>query len=174
MLFKQPSFRKLFEKEASKICVTIGAYYAAFGAMAFLMIFMQKQMTPNGANGDDAFYAMMALLHHVWTIHMPLLIILGLLYVAFGLMFNKIKANKYNINLVLSLLSLALSVSYGIGSWDFIKSLSEEGPEFFKYVSYAFAAFGFVMVFIFMTVPQYIIGKKIKKMDSETSTDNAE
>jgi hypothetical protein len=96
---------------------------------------------------------------------MPYLIALGLGYLAFGLFFNKIETKKFQLNLLLSILCLIWVVSYAISCIKYMEVFFNEVPidvKAFKFIGYVFAGFGFVAVFALLTVPQYIIGKRIK------------
>jgi hypothetical protein len=41
-MIKSFSFRDLFKKDVKIICLSIGGFYAAFGALALLMVKMQN------------------------------------------------------------------------------------------------------------------------------------
>jgi len=123
-----------------------------------------------GTQPDESFTKLMTTLHDIWGIYMPLMILLGLIYVGFGLMFNKIRTKKFKINQLISFLSLGWVVGYTISSFEFIKLFSATTPQdfaFFGYISYVFAGIGFLVVFGMFTVPQYLIGKKIKNLETE-------
>jgi len=167
----QSKLVKIFKKEPKQICMTIGGIYAGFGTFAFFIMTMQKLMMSNiGTQPDESFTKLMTTLHDIWSIYMPLMILLGLIYVGFGLMFNKIKTNKFKINRFISFLSLGWVVSYTISSFEFIKLFStttQQDFEFFGYIIYVFAGLGFLVVFGMFTIPQYMIGKKIKNIETE-------
>ena len=162
-------FKDLFKKEVKSICIALGGFYSAFGLLALLMIKMQKLMIGSFEPiPDDSFQNTMNLLHRIWGSYMPFLILIGICYLLFGLFYNKIKANKYQINLVLSIISLIWVIAYSISSIKYVDVFLKTGEkdfEFFKYIGYIFVAFGFLAVLIVFTVPQYKIGKKIKEKE---------
>jgi hypothetical protein len=167
-MIKQTNFKEfLLKKEIKTICISIGGLYFAIGALSFLMMLVQKSFL-NIAEPmpDDSFSKLMEVLHKIWRIYMPLLMGLGLSYLIFGFLFNKIKGKKFMINFVLGFLSLIWASAYSISSFEFIDVFSANSSNeimHFKYISYFFASFGFIMVFALLTVPQFIIGKRIKK-----------
>lgn len=165
---------KILKKDPKQICIRLGAIYSGFGAFSYFILTMQKSMLSNfNTETSDEFAKLMTTLHEIWGIYMPLLFLLGLGYMAFGLFFNKISINKFKINQVISLISLLLVIGYTISSFEFFKIFStnaQQDFEFFKYISYVFAGFGFFAIFVLMTVPQYIIGKKIKQLEIENNS----
>ena len=170
-MIKPISLKQLFKKDIKTICLTIGGFYAVFGAFAILMVKLQTIMLSNfESSPDESFTNTLKVLHEIWIVYMPLLIILGLGYLAFGFLFNKIKTNKYRINLLLSILCLIWVIAYAISCiryMDVFFAGMANDFEAFKYIGYGFAGFGFVAVFALMTVPQYIIGKRIKTQETD-------
>lgn len=170
------SLKQLFKKDIKTICLSIGGFYTVFGLFAIMMVKLQSMMISNfESSPDDSFSSYFDVLHGIWIVYMPLWIILGLAYVAFGFFYKKIKTNRFQINLLLSILSLIWVIAYSISCIkliDFLIADMASNIEVFKYVGYVFAGFGFIAVFALMTVPQYIIGKRIKK-DSIEMNNNA-
>ncbi len=168
-MIKPISLKQLFKKDIKTICLYLGGFYAVFGTFALLMVKFQMKMLSNIEYSlDESFTKTLNVLHEIWIIYMPLWIALGLGYLSFGFFSNKIRVNKYQINLLLSILSLAWVIAYTIHSIKFIDVFFAGMPndfEIFKYIGYGFTGFGFLAVFALMTVPQYIIGKKIKKQE---------
>ena len=75
-----------------------------------------------------------------------------------------------DINLVLSILSLIWVLFYGMSiakNSDALFAGLENDIEIFKNIAYMFAGLGFIMVLALFTIPQYIIGKKIKSHNIE-------
>jgi surface polysaccharide O-acyltransferase-like enzyme len=179
-MIKPFSFRDLFKKDVKTICLYIGGLYAAFGALALLMVKMQNMMFSDFVtNTDDSFQNAINILHNIWTVYMPFLILIGICYLVFGLLYHKIQADKYQINLVLSIISLIWVIAYSISCLkyvdEFFKSVITEF-EAFKYVVYIFAGFGFLAVFAAFTVPQYKISRRIKEqieLDKNVNTTKA-
>lgn len=158
---------KILKKEENKICISIGAFYSIFGFFALLMMKLQDlTISSFDDSPDDLFIKSKEALDEVWIIFMPLMILLGISYILFGILFKKIKSDKYMINLILSILSLIWVVAYGY-------SILFDSDSFFaimgemKILAYIFATFGFIVVLGLFTVPQYIIGKRIKKLETD-------
>ena len=170
-MIKPLSFKQLFKKDIKTICLSIGGFYAVFGAFALLMVKLQSMMLSNfESSPDESFNNTLNVLHEIWIVYMPLMILLGLGYLTFGFFFNKIKANKYQINALLSILCLIWVIAYSISCIRYLDVFfagMANDLEAFKYIGYGFAGFGFIAVFALMTVPQYIIGKRIKKQEIE-------
>ena len=119
---------------------------------------------------DDSFTNTLKVLHEIWIIYMPFMILIGICYILFGLFFQKIKSNKFQFNLLLSILSLIWVLAYAISCIKYIKlftSSFENDLLSFKYITYCFAGFGLIAVTALFTVPQYIIGKRIKQQETE-------
>lgn len=165
------NIKNIFKKDIKTICLSIGGFYAVFGAFALLMIKIQTIMISNfDQQPDKSFSNTLNVLHKIWIVYMPFMILIGICYLIFGLLFQKIKTNKYQINLVLSLASLIWVIAYALSCIKYFDSFFvgfENDFAFFKYIAYGFAGFGFIAVFALFTVPQYIIGKRIKRQDIE-------
>ena len=170
-MIKPISLKQLFKKDIKTICLSIGGFYAVFGVFAILMVKMQTIVLSNfESSPDESFTNTFKVLHEIWMVYMPFLIILGLGYLALGFLYDKIKTNKYQINLLLRILCLIWVIVYAISCiryMDFFFAGMANDFEGFKYIGYGFAGFGFVAVFALMTVPQYIIGKKIKTQEAD-------
>ncbi len=165
------SLKQLFKKDINTICLSIGVLYALFGVFAILMVKLQTLMLSKfDSPPNEQFTNTLKELHEIWLVYMPLLAILGFGYLAFGLLFNKIKKGKYQINLLLSILCLIWIIAYAVSCIRYVDGFFAVGAndfEAFKYIGYGFAGFGFVVAFALMTVPQYIIGKKIKQKETD-------
>ena len=174
------SFRNLFKKDLKTICLSIGGFYAAFGAFALIIVKMQNLMLSSfETKPNESFQNTISILHNIWNIYMPLLILIGICYLLFGLFFHKIKADKYQINLGLSLISLIWVLAYSISCLKYIDTFfksTSAGFEAFKYLQYIFIGIGFLAVLAVFTIPQYKIGKRIKEqneLDSNINTTKA-
>jgi hypothetical protein len=179
-MIKSFNFRDLFKKEVKTICLSIGGFYAGFGVLALLMVKLQNTMLSTfETKPDDSFQNTISILHNIWNLYMPFLILIGICYLLFGVFYHKIKVDKYQINLVLSIISLIWVIAYSISCLKyadaFFKSATNEF-EAFKYIGYVFAGLGFLAVFAIFTVPQYKIGKRIKEqkeLDKNKNTTKA-
>ena len=169
MVLLNSIFAKIFKKDLHKAIMTIGALYSGFSVFALLIVFMQKLSISSVEDfADEEFMGLMNMLHSIWITYMPLLLLLGLTYVLFGFMYNKITFNRFLINQIISVLFIAWAVAYAYGSVDYIKIFVELIPfqnEIISTAMYVMTGVGFVVVFLFMSVPQYLIGKMIKAKD---------
>ncbi len=170
-MIKPISIKNIFKKDIKTICLSIGGFYAVFGVFALLMVKMQTMMISKfEPKPDENFTNTLNVLHEIWIIYMPLMILMGISYIVFGLSFQKIKTKKLQINLVLSVLSLIWVIAYAISCikyMDVFFAGMTNDFEMFKYIAYGFAVFGFVAVFALFTVPQYLIGQRIKRQETE-------
>ena len=170
-MIKPISLKQLFKKDIKTICFSIGGFYTVFGLFAIMMVKLQSIMISNfEPSPDESFTNTLNVLHEIWIIYMPLLSLLGIGYLVFGLFFNKINSNKYQINLILSLLCLAWVIAYSLSCIKYLDvffAAMANDFEAFKNIGYGFAGFGFIAVFALMTVPQYIISKRINKQVTE-------
>ena len=161
----------IFKKDVRIICLTIGGFYTLFGTLALIMIKIQSIMISNfDQHPDRSFLNLINILHNIFIVYMPFMILIGVCYLVFGLLFKKIKTYKYEINLVLSLISLIWVIAYALGCLKYLVTFNDSFEiDFasFKYLVYGFAGFGFIAVFALFTVPQFIIGKKIKNINLE-------
>jgi hypothetical protein len=170
-MIKPISPKQLFKKDIKTICLYVGGFYVVFAVFSIIMAKLQLMMLSNFESSPDELFAnTINELHDIWLVYMPLLIILGLGYLAFGFLFNKIKINKYQLNQLLRILSLVWVIAYAISCIRhmdvFFLGMANDFVAF-KYIGYGFAGFGFLAGLGLMTVPQYIIGKKIKMQEAK-------
>jgi hypothetical protein len=156
----------IFKKDIKTISLSFGGFYIFIGGLALLMI---EVIMPNFApTSEEIFLKSIDILSDIWIIYMPLLIIIGISYLAFGFFSHKIKTSRFQINLLLSLLSLFWVISYMISNLryleTFLTGFSDSGM---INIAYIFAGIGFLTVLALLTIPQYVIAKKIRKQDKE-------
>jgi hypothetical protein len=175
MQLANSKFSEIFKKELHKAIMVIGALYSGFSLFALLIVFLQKT-TMSGVSevGDERFMNLMTQLHMLWITYMPLLFMLGLSYVLFGLFYYKIRFNRFLLNQIISVLFIAWALSYTYSSVDYLNAFTEVLPFQSDILSFAINAlwgFGFIVVILFMSFPQYKIGKLIKAKDDLESGD---
>jgi len=164
-MLESVKIKKVFQKDVNKICISIGAFYAIIGLFSIGMIKLQELMTTAFETPpDESFSLYQDALHDIWYTYMPLMFVLGLFYLGFGLFYKKIITNKYVINLVLSIMSIVWVIGYTISTLNNADILFADLGED-KYLAYGFAGFGFIIVLAIFTIPQYIIGKRIKNLE---------
>ena len=159
-------------KDIRTLCLSIGGFYTIFGTFSYLMIRLQAFMLSRfEPPPDESFTNIMNTLHDIWGVYMPLMILLGVGYLLFGLFFNKIGAKKFQVNLALSILSLIWVIAYVITNIKYMETFFGVFNGNFgstKTIAYGFAVFGLIAVVAMFTVPQYIIGKKIRELTENT------
>ncbi len=75
----------------NKICISIGAFYSVFSFFALVMMKLQDFMISSFDDSpDDSFTMYKTVLDEIWIIYTPLMILLGLSYISFGLLFKKL------------------------------------------------------------------------------------
>ncbi len=154
-----------------QMCIGLGAGYAGFGIIALAMTEFQKLLLSrmDQPAPDKYFTDIMSNIHSVWELYMPLLILLGLLLIVFGLTFNRLKKHKYKISVFLGLLSLIWLTGYTVKSIEFIRLFNATTPFGTGHsgiITYIFAGAGLLFLFAMFTVPQYYIMKKIKSSET--------
>jgi surface polysaccharide O-acyltransferase-like enzyme len=166
----------IFKNKTKLTCLVLGGIYAIFGSFSLLIILIQRLMISSfDPITDNSFMTSHNTLFKIWIIHMPLMVFIGLCYLIFGLLIKRIKSSKFQINLFLSIFSFVWVVTYLIRSIEYFNSFNMGMPnefEYFKYISYVFAFFGFAVVTALFTVPQFFIGRMIKKEENEKINNN--
>ena len=165
-MIRTMSIFDIFKKDIKTISLLFGGFYIFIGAFSLLMI---KFIMPNFApTSEEIFSKTYEILGNIWIIYMPLLIIIGICYLVFGFLNHKIKTSRFQINLLLSILSLFWVVAYMISNLRYLDIfLSGFRDSGMIGVFYIFAGLGFIVVLALLTVPQYVIGKRIKKQDKK-------
>lgn len=116
---------------------------------------------------DDAFMETMFIMHDIWLTYMPLLVLIGLGYVAFGLSLKQMGKLRFHANLVLGIASLLWAICYSIGSVEYLESFNsllkdfpmmDQMPIDFAEISNTSAIFGYVWVAFLLVLPQTFIG----------------
>ncbi len=153
-----------------QMCIGLGAGYAGFGIFALTMTEFQKLLLSKmGQPAPDKYFMdIMNNIHSIWELYMPLLILLGLLFVVFGLFFNRLKKYKYKISIFLGLISLAWLTGYMVKSVEFMKFFNAAipfGTGHFGAITYIFAGAGLLFLVAMFAVPQYYIMKKFKSFE---------
>jgi hypothetical protein len=165
-MIESKSLKQLFRKDVRTICLSIGGFYVVFGAFAILMVKIQTMMLINvEGSASQSFINSLKILHEIWMIYMPLLIVLGLGYLLFGLLFKRLQAIRYQANILLSIFCLIWAITYSISCsryFDVFFAGMTTDFEALKYVAYGFAGFGLLAVFVLLTVPQFVISKRLK------------
>ncbi len=153
-------------KELKIFCIALGGFYAFFGFLSLNILKMQMNIISGfEVPPDDYFMGTFKMLYKVWTVFMPLLTILGIVYVVWGLLFHKTIKWNFVISLIMSVLSLVWVLAYSINLFGyldlFVAGIGDDFPVF-TYTAYGFSVFGFIMLFLLFTFPQYMLRKNIK------------
>lgn len=98
-------------------------------------------------------------LKSVWIIYMPILALMGGLYLLFGLKFKKIKKNKLTIHTIISVSSWIWMILY-INALNTSSDATSDNPSG-KY----FYAGGIIVAILVMIIPQLLIGREIYKIE---------
>ncbi|MDZ7743239.1 MAG: hypothetical protein U5Q03_16265 [Bacteroidota bacterium] len=137
------------KKSASidKIITYIGGGIAVFSLMCIIQVSIMSADFINS-------------LKSVWIIYMPILALIGGLYFLFGLRFKKIKKNKLIIHIIISIASLIWLTLY-INALNKSDSIPNDSIETYFYFG------GIITGIVIMIIPQFIIGRKIYKIEVE-------
>lgn len=146
-----------------KNCIYLGATYTLFGVFSLIIINIQDKLLSNSEVNSNFSYIKDNLID-IWNTFFPLLIILGLLYIIFGLLYYKIKVSKFILNLVLGILSFIWVVIYSIELINLSDLLMDE-IEITKNLIAGLIIFGIIILIALFTIPQFMIGKNITKVE---------
>jgi hypothetical protein len=112
---------------------------------------------------DVSFLNLLKKTHEIWNDYLPFMILIGVCYIFWGLFFKKIKKYRFEINLILSILSLIWVFAYAIRCIECFNNYLSVFK--FQYIVYIFGGLGCLVAIAFFTIPQYIIGKIIKNLN---------
>ncbi|MCT4636844.1 MAG: hypothetical protein N4A72_03960 [Bacteroidales bacterium] len=162
---------KLFKKYTRIICMLLGGAYALFGLFALAIVTMQSLMLSGSMSDiDESFTNSLSAMHSIFKIYMPLLILLGIGYLIFGIFYNRIKSKRYQINLLLSIMCIAWIAGYIVNNVLNVDELNAgfaNNNEALKLMAYGYLIFGSIIALAIMAVPQYILGRAIKQNNIE-------
>jgi hypothetical protein len=149
----------------------LGGAYALFGLFVLAIVTMQSLMLSESMSDiDESLTNSLSAMHNILKTYMPLLILLGIGYLVFGLFYNRIKSKRYQINLLLSILFIAwiagYNVSYILNIDEFLGGFTNNN-EVLKSTTYGYLIFESIIALAIITVPQYILGRAIKQNNIE-------
>lgn len=103
-------------KSSGLISIIYGFVGCGFGVFALLMIFMGQKMIRNFESTDqiDKMRIYFAALQQVWLIYMPLMIIIGLIYVLSGVLLKEDKKGGISAGIFAGILNLLWFAGYAI------------------------------------------------------------
>jgi len=144
------------------ICFGTGITYSVLPMFMLLMFLFQS--IPEIINGTfSSFWSEMNSVKYVFTIFLPIIILLGIAYIKFASSYPDSLKNPVLTNKILRIVSAIISASYTIFS-SINLCLSNTDNSSFKAVIEVLAfIFGFTFVILVMNLPQYFISKNIRK-----------
>jgi vacuolar-type H+-ATPase subunit I/STV1 len=153
---------KLFKKESKKIIRTFGGFYAGIGAWCSFGLFL---LTPfkNLPEDDEliGFNKTLEILQSNWSTYMPLLIIIGLGMIVFSYLFDRLNKYKVAIQTGILIVSIIWITTYLYSAIPFLESFKSISPEQESFTSVSYVL-NFAFFFALLTIPNYIILKKLK------------
>ncbi|WP_422008342.1 hypothetical protein [Roseivirga pacifica] len=163
--------KDLFKKEPKVIVKTIGFCYAIFGSWALIMSnFLMYDMSRfSGQEEVNEFVDLIEMLKNIWSIYMPILMIIGLFLIGFSYYFDRLRPHHVRIQQVMLLTSAIWGLAYTIASIPYLKTFTSIQPadEIFEGLSLIFGIIGFIGVIALMIVPNYRVLKKLKLDSSD-------
>lgn len=127
------------------IIIIIGSVVTIFSTISLMQVSMMDLESLNS-------------IKEVWKQFMPLLAIIGISYLIFGVLFEKISKNKLLIHILVCIASLLWFAFY-------VNALSSKiSLEGFNNIVVYFYYLGIVFGFLIMIIPQLLIGIKIYKL----------
>jgi len=104
-------------KSSGVISIIYGFLGCGFGVFALLTIYAGQKMINNFKATGDRISKMInyfAALQNVWLVYMPLMIIIGLIYVSSGLLLKKEKKEGISVGIFAAILNLIWFAGYAI------------------------------------------------------------
>lgn len=138
--------KNLNKKETlRRIIIIIGSVVTLFSTISLMQVSMMNLESLNS-------------IKEVWKQFMPLLAIIGISYLTFGVLFEKVGNNRLLVHILVSIASLLWFIFYvnALSS-----KISLEG--FNEIIVYSYYV-GIVFGFLIMIIPQLLIGIKIYKL----------
>jgi len=158
-------------KQIRNLCFAIGSYYALTGLLSIAVIRFELWLFRFAeTSSGEPFPFPIEEMFNGWEKIMPWIIILGMAYIAFGLVLPRYRAHAFNLNLGLGLVSAAWAYIYSHQIIGFIHRLVsgfEEFPEARPVLLVIYAFIG-ISAFALFLGPQFVLGWKIRKMEKET------
>ena len=163
--------KDLFKKEPKKIIRRVGLFYAGIGAWCYFGLTLMESTFDNFPKDEefDNFNKTGEILQNIWSIYMPLLMIIGVVMVAFSYVFERVKEQQIVIQTGIFVASAIWVIAYSIASIPYINSIQNISPELetFNVLMKIAALFAFGAVFCFMTLPNYKVLKKMKTENTD-------
>ena len=163
----QPDPEELAKKTVRLTSMMTGGIYAGFGILAWFMVLLQKGLMPymlDDPDVDESFIQSMSMLHRTWGTYMPLLILLGLIYIGFGLLLNTMQHHGFKVFVVITILTLGWLAGYLVRTLQYPGLFMSTDQGFSDPVALVFAGIGTLFMLAFFTVPQFVIARKLRKM----------
>ncbi|MEP2773506.1 MAG: hypothetical protein ABJH05_15245 [Fulvivirga sp.] len=117
----------------------------------------------------NAFNRTFEILHNIWTIYMPLLVIIGFSMVVFSYAFERLNAQRIAIQTGILVACTVWVIAYSVACIPYLKAFQSMSPEqeVFNWITYIFAIFGFGAVFALLTIPNFKVLKKLKAENTD-------
>ena len=158
-------------KNIKIICFVAGGCYTIFGTIALLTVKLQKiALSDFHSFPNQDFTNPIGTMHTIWNNYMPYVVLIGLCYVVFGLLLNKLGSVKFSISVLLGIGSCIWAVLYNISYMDYSKlvtAMVPEGQGVIRIINSVFSVIGFVGVLGILTIPQFIISRKLWKFQKK-------
>ncbi len=163
----QPGNEELAKKTVRLTSIMTGSIYSGFGIFAWFMVLLQKGMMPymlDDPDVDENFIRLMSTLHKTWETYMPLLILLGLIYIGFGLLLNKMQHRSFGIFLLIVIMTLLWLAGYLVRTLQYPDLFMSTGQGSSDPFAMFFTGTGTLFMIAFFTVPQFVIARKLRKL----------
>jgi hypothetical protein len=170
------NMEKIRLKEIKTICIVIGAFYAAYGLFSIGILsfqsFFANQIEP-GAFEADVLDDLQHSFIHGFSF-MPLLVMLGLGYILFGVFLHRLVEQHLKIYLILAILTLLWVATYLLGSYNIFMVNREAmltGNEFMNIFMKTFKIGNFFIFLMIFIVPLIVMGNKLMQYRKLLRTD---
>ncbi|GEM_PF-6637244 len=152
--------------------LVLGICYVVFAGFGLLMSFFQTLLMDHMAQeiatrkpDFDLQSTFASQLHGVWRIHLPIVMVIGLLYVGFAWRLPRLTRGRIGFSQGLAWLSGLCAVSYVVRVAPLALALGRSMPgDVFRAMSYASGVSGGIFCLALATIPQILIHRKLKAL----------
>jgi hypothetical protein len=163
-----PNLQEIKIKELKTICMVVGGFYSAYGLFSLgltrLQSFMLTSIEPIAFEAEV--FDEMHRAHDDMYSFMPLLVMLGLGYLLFGLFMHRATGQHMRMYFTLTILTLLWVGTYLYRSLDNFMANRETlltGVEFLDSITLAFTLGGSLFMLMLFVIPPIIIGNKLRQ-----------
>ncbi len=154
---------KSLKEQIKIICLVMGIIYSGFAGFGLFIVLIQKLMML-GTGMELQEWKEMQTIHTIFIIYLPLVIILGITYIRFGVSIKKPSKKPILTNKILWWISASISISYSIVSFTVLLKDMASYFSIFIIMTIISGLIGLIVIMLAFNLPQYFLSKKIKEL----------